>query len=72
MAEAATTKRPSRARSALQRLPRELTLLELVTAVSDATENEQEIIATVLNILGSGRVRLIGAFRDEPVRAFRR
>jgi len=71
MAEAETTKRPSRAPSPIRCLPRELTLLELVTAVAESADDDHEIVATVLRILGSGRVRLIGSFRDESIHAFR-
>jgi len=47
--------------------PRALTLLELVEAVSEASETEQEVLATVAYMLNSGRVRLSGSFRDTPV-----
>ncbi len=43
--------------------PRELTLLDLVQAVSACAENEAEVVATVLHLLRSGRVRLRGNFR---------
>jgi hypothetical protein len=39
------------------------TLLELVTAVSDAAESEEEVIATVVHLVNSGAVRLCGSFR---------
>ena len=47
--------------------PRPLTLLELVEAVSEVTEDEDEVIATVAWMLQSGRVRLVGSFRDAPL-----
>ncbi|MFK7896940.1 MAG: hypothetical protein AB8G23_13940 [Myxococcota bacterium] len=47
--------------------PSSLTLLELIDAVSEVSENEQEVIATVQHMLSSGRVRLSGNFRDEPI-----
>ena len=47
--------------------PQELTLLELVAAVGDVTDDEQEIIATVKYMLSTGRVRLTGNFHDEPI-----
>ena len=47
--------------------PRPVTLLELVKAVSEVSETEQEILATVTFMLNSGRVRLSGNFRDTPV-----
>jgi hypothetical protein len=50
--------------------PLSVTLLELVEAVSDVTSNEVEVVATVLHMLESGRVRLSGNFRDASIRAF--
>ena len=47
--------------------PQHLTLLELVKAVADVTDDEQEIIATVCHMLRSGSVKLVGNFRDTPV-----
>ena len=41
----------------------ETTLLELVRAVSDVTDDDREIVATVMHLLRSGRVRLVGNFR---------
>jgi len=40
-----------------------LTLLELVGSVCDVTDNDDEVVATVLQMLRSGRVRLCGNFR---------
>ena len=40
-----------------------LTLLELVGSVCDVTEDDDEVVATVLHLLRSGRVRLCGNFR---------
>ena len=47
--------------------PQHLTLLELVKAVADVTDDEQEIIATVFHMLQTGSVKLVGNFRDEPI-----
>jgi hypothetical protein len=47
--------------------PQPVTLLELIEAVSEASESEQEVLATVTYMLNSGRVRLTGSFRDTPV-----
>ena len=47
-----------------------LTLLELVEAVADTTENDAEVVATVTNMLRSGAVTLEGNFRDEPTSQF--
>ena len=41
----------------------ETTLLELVRAVSEVADNEREVVATVLSLLHSGKVRLTGNFR---------
>lgn len=48
--------------------PLQVTLLELVTAVSEVTSDEREIVATVLYMLGSGRCALSGSFRGEPLK----
>lgn len=47
--------------------PRSFTLLEVIEAVSEVTDDEQEVIATVRWMLQSGRVRLAGNFRDAPI-----
>lgn len=47
--------------------PRKLTLLELIKAVSEVSDDEDEVVATVTYMLHSGRVRLAGNFRDMPV-----
>jgi hypothetical protein len=46
----------------------ELTLLDMIQAVSDVTQNDQEIIATVAHLISSGQVRL----RDETIEAINR
>ena len=46
----------------------ETTLLELVAAVSEECESEAEVVATVLHLLGTGRARLCGSFRDSSLR----
>ena len=51
--------------------PLATTLLELVEAVSDASNNEREVVATVCAMLRSGRVRLTGTFRHAPRESFR-
>ncbi len=50
--------------------PQNLTLLELVEAIADVTDDEQEIVATAMHMLSSGRVRLTGNFHDEPIAEF--
>jgi hypothetical protein len=47
--------------------PRPVTLLELIGAVSEVSDSEQEVLATVMYMLNSGRVQLAGNFRDTPV-----
>ncbi len=42
---------------------KDVTLLELVGSVCDVTNDDDEVIATVLQMLRSGRVRLCGNFR---------
>ena len=37
---------------------RALTLLNVIQAVSEVTQNDQEIIATVAHLISSGQVRL--------------
>lgn len=45
----------------------ELTLLDVIQAVSKETANEQEILATVAHLLTSGQVR----FSNDALRAIR-
>jgi hypothetical protein len=40
---------------------RNLTLLDLIQAVSEVATNDQEIMATVADLINSGQVRLGGA-----------
>lgn len=47
--------------------PMQVTLLDLVTAVSEVADNEREIVGTVAYMLGSGSVELSGSFRDESL-----
>jgi hypothetical protein len=54
-----TSCRPGEARAA--------TLLELVTAICESTDDDQEVVSTVLNLLDSGRVRLCGNFRGHSI-----
>jgi len=44
--------------------PHPCTLLELVRVLSEITDDENEVVATVIHMLCSGSVRLIGNFRD--------
>lgn len=44
------------------------TLLELVRTIGEITDDEKEIVATVIQMLRSGCVRLSGNFRGESIR----
>lgn len=46
----------------MQPLPESSTLLELVQTVMNETENDEEVVATVVYLINSGRVRLRGIF----------
>ncbi len=43
--------------------PMSVTLLEVVRAVGDITSDDHEIVATVLHLIASGKIRLRGNFR---------
>jgi hypothetical protein len=43
--------------------PRVTTLLELVRVLGEITDDDREIVATVLSLLRSGKVQLCGNFR---------
>ncbi len=45
----------------------DLTLLDVIQAVSEVAENDQEIIATVVHLISSGQVRL----SDDAIEAMR-
>jgi hypothetical protein len=49
---------------------RSTTLLALVRAVSEVTQDEREVVATILHMLRSGEVRLCGNFRNHPIEDF--
>ncbi len=46
------------------------TLLELVEAVSELTDDDAEVVATVVHMLRVGSVRLIGNFHGGPISDF--
>ena len=62
-------------RSAIRRQPLpevegkvvETTLLELVQTIGELTEDDREVVATVIQMLHSGQVRLIGNFRGQRI-----
>ncbi len=45
------------------------TLLELIQAIAEETNDDREIVAAVLHLLHSGRVRLAGNFRGLRIEA---
>ena len=45
----------------------ETTLLELVQTVGELTPDDREVVTTVIEMLHSGRVRLIGNFRGQRI-----
>lgn len=47
-----------------------VTLLELVNAICDVTDDDREVVATVTALLQSGRVELRGNFRGHPISEF--
>ena len=48
--------------------PRVTTLLDLVAAVSESAQSEDEVVATVTHMINSGAIRLIGNFQGADVR----
>jgi hypothetical protein len=46
----------------------EVTLWELLWAVSEVADDEREVVATVAHMLTSGSVRLVGNVRDRAIR----
>ena len=50
--------------------PHEVTLLDLVQAISDEADDDLEIVATVLHLLRTGQVRLRGNFRGSGADSF--
>ena len=48
----------------------QVTLLELVNAICEVTDDDQEVVATVTSLLRSGRVELCGSFRGHPISDF--
>ena len=50
--------------------PHPCTLLELVRVLSEITDDEHEVVATVIHMLCSGSVRLVGNFKGVNYREF--
>jgi hypothetical protein len=49
-------------------MARDVTLLDLVTAVSRAARTDAEVVATVVYLVNSGKVRLCGSFKGARFR----
>ncbi len=50
--------------------PRQVTLLDLVQEICEITDDDLEVVAVVKSLLGSGRVRLCGNFRESQAAEF--
>ena len=48
--------------------PRTITLLELVSELVDAGGSDREVVTAVLDLIDTGRVRLIGQVREADLR----
>ncbi len=54
----------------IEKLPegqREITLLELVAAVSEVAQSDAEVVAAVSNLINTRKIRLVGNFRGADV-----
>jgi hypothetical protein len=60
----------SLARDAIGEAPQVTTLLELVRVLGEITDDDREVVATVLSLLRSGQVRLCGNFRGARAEDF--
>jgi hypothetical protein len=43
------------------------TMLDLVTCISEVVRDDREVVATVVALVNSGRVRLTGSFRGARI-----
>jgi hypothetical protein len=43
------------------------TMLDLVSCISEVTRDDREVVATVVALVNSGRVRLTGSFRGARI-----
>lgn len=46
------------------------TLLDLVRTVSESTDDDAEVVATIVHMLRCGRIELCGALKDSPLDEF--
>ena len=51
-----------------ERTGRTITLLDLVCELADAGANEREVVAAVLDLIETGRVRLVGQVCEADLR----
>ena len=52
--------------------PETLTLLDLVAAVADEADSDEEVVATIQHLIETGKVTLVGNFRSGDVDRRRR
>ena len=50
--------------------PANVTLLEVISAVCEITDDDAEVVATVREMLKSGKIQLRGNFRGHPISDF--
>jgi hypothetical protein len=48
--------------------PETLTLLDLVAAIADEAETDEEVVATIQHLIETGKVKLVGNFRSRDLR----
>ena len=70
MSAAATTLAIRKAAEIAGTKSHEVTLLELVSAICEVTEDDREVVATIVQMLHSGEVKLCGNFRGAAVSDF--
>ncbi len=46
---------------------RQVTLLDLVAALADSGASEDEVVWAIVHLVNSGRVRLVGQFREAHI-----
>jgi hypothetical protein len=47
--------------------PETLTLLDLVSAIADEAETDEEVVATIQHLIETGKVTLVGNFRSNDI-----
>jgi len=47
--------------------PETLTLLDLVSAIADEAETDEEVVATIQHLIETGKVTLVGNFRCNDI-----